>query len=376
MKKVLLMLSLPLILMINQVVASEKIKVAFVNPGVSTVSNATGGFWFNVTSFMKAAANDLNIELKVYYAERNHLKLKKLVNEIATGQDKPDYLVIVNEKNQGAAQLDEAFKGKIKTFVILNTLAEKELGSYGSPRQKHADWIGSLVPDNEFAGRQIAEHLIRTAKSKGLAASDGKLQLIGIAGDKITPAAVQRNDGLNAAIAQSTNVSLKQIFSAEWSRDKAKISSKQALKRYPELGAIWAANDPIALGALEAVNNDSSKKAGNNILIGGLNWDIPALEQIQKGNMDISMGGHFMTGGWAMVLLHDYHNGKDFAQNGAALKMKIFDKIDDSNVKSYLDKFGDKNWDKIDFTRFSKALNSDVKQYEFSLTEILKQPDL
>lgn len=376
MKNMIPILSLFLMLICNQAFASQKIKVAFVNPGVSTASHATGGFWFNVTSFMQAAANDLNIELTVYYAERNHLQLKNLVNDISTSQDKPDYLVIVNEKNQGTAQLDAALKGNIKTFVILNTLVKKDLNTYGSPRQKHANWIGSLVPDNEFAGHQIGEYLIRAAKSKGIIASDGKLHLIGITGDEVTPAAVLRNNGLRAAVAQNSDVNLKQIFSAQWSRDKARSRSKQALSRYPELGAIWAANDPIALGALEAVNEDSSKKPGDNILIGGLNWDIPALEEIQKGNLEMSMGGHFMTGGWAMVLLHDYHHGKDFADSGAALKMKIFDRIDASNVESYLNKFGDKNWNKIDFTRFSKSLNPVTTQYDFSLTEILKQPDL
>ncbi len=79
-----------------------------------------------------------------------------------------------------------------------------------------------------------------------------------------------------------------------------------------------------------------------------------------------------MTGGWAMILLHDYHHSKDFKEEGTNLKMKIFDEINSSNVDA-IKKFGDKNWDKIDFTKFSKILNPKIKKYDFSLKSIFKQ---
>ncbi len=140
------------------------------------------------------------------------------------------------------------------------------------------------------------------------------------------------------------------------------------------MGAIWAANDPIALGVMEAMV-DLDKKPGHGVFVGGLNWDVPALKKVREGALTTTMGGHFMTGGWVMVLLHDYHHGKDFAQKGANLKMKIFNEINSSNVDEYLQNFGDQKWDKIDFTRFSKVLNPEVKKYQFFLKALLKQMD-
>jgi ABC-type sugar transport system substrate-binding protein len=348
-------------------------KVTFINPGVSTIDHTTGSFWYNVSSFMKAAAEDFNIELEILYAERNHLLLPGLVQKAAGSKNKPDYLIIVNEMQQGPAQLKKATDAGIKTFMMLNTLSDqKSVRKYGKPRGKYKKWIGALVPDNRFAGYQIAKTVIDKAIHEGAVAKDGKLHLVGMAGDFVTPAAVERNEGLQQAVAEYTNVDLKQIFVCNWSKDTSSDKTRHILKRYPEVGAFWAANDPIALGTIEAIII-SGKKPGQDIFVGGLNWDEPALEKIKEGMLTISMGGHFMTGGWVMVMLHDYHHGKDFALEGVDLKMKIFNTLNSANINEYQLRFGDRNWQKIDFTKFSKVLNPKIKKYNFSLKELLKQ---
>ncbi|MFH2065149.1 MAG: ABC transporter substrate-binding protein [Pseudomonadota bacterium] len=348
-------------------------KVTFINPGVSTLDHTTGGFWYNVSAFMKAVAEDFNIELEVLYAERNHLMLPRLVQKAANQKRKPDYLIIVNEMKQGETQLQKAMDAGIKTFMMLNTLTDqKSIQKFGASREKYKNWIGSLIPDNQFAGYRIAKTVIDKALQEGVTAKDGKLHLVGMAGDYVTPAAIERNDGLKKAVAEYTNVDLKQIFVCNWSKDTARDKTLHILNRYPEVGAFWAANDPIALGTIEAIIA-SGKKPGRDIFIGGLNWDKPALEKIKDGMLTISMGGHFMTGGWTMVLLYDYHHGKDFAEEGVALKMKIFDEINATNIEEYQQKFGDRNWDSIDFTRFSKVRNPNLKKYSFSLAPLLQQ---
>ncbi|MCP4164179.1 MAG: substrate-binding domain-containing protein [Deltaproteobacteria bacterium] len=352
---------------------AAKIKVTFINPGVSERVHATGGFWAKVSSFMKAAATDLNIELEVLYAERNHLELRELVKKVAVRKNKPDYLIIVNEMRQGGVQLKTAMDAGIKTFMILNTfIRKKNIQLYGVPREKYKNWIGSLIPDNHYAGYRIAKSIIKKAIKNGGVARNGNLHIVGMAGDLVTPAAIERNMGLKKAVAELKNVDLKQIFVCQWSKDLAHSKISHIFTRYPEVGAIWAANDPIALGSMDGTVA-LGKKPGKDVYFGGLNWDTPALAKIKEGSLTISMGGHFMTGGWAMVLLHDYHHGKDFKEEGTDLKMKIFDEINSSNVDKYIKKFGDKKWDKIDFSKFSKVLNPKMIKYDFSLKSIFKQ---
>ncbi len=145
-----------------------------------------------------------------------------------------------------------------------------------------------------------------------------------------------------------------------------------ALNRYPQTEAIWAANDPMAIEAVEAIIN-AGKNPGKDIFVAGLNWDAPALKRVKNGEMVASVGGHFITGGWVLVLLHDYHYGKGFVQETAQLKLEIFSILNRNNIDNYLKHFGNSHWSHIDFSKFSKVLNPTVMKYNFNFDEILLQ---
>jgi ABC-type sugar transport system substrate-binding protein len=55
---------------------------------------------------------------------------------------------------------------------------------------------------------------------------------------------------------------------AEWNKDIAYEQTKIILQRYNDINMIWAANDPIAIGALKAAQ-ESKKSPGKDIFIGG-----------------------------------------------------------------------------------------------------------
>ena len=144
------------------------------------------------------------------------------------------------------------------------------------------------------------------------------------------------------------------------------------LKRYPQIGAIWAANDPIALGAIAGAV-DVGKIPGKDIFFSGLNWDPLGLEKIQNGEMVTSLGGHFLTGAWALVLLYDHYHGKDFIDEGRELQYKIFAPIGRQNISYFLSQFGERNWSEIDFRKFSKVLHPNIRRYNFNFTALLKK---
>ena len=196
--------------------------------------------------------------------------------------------------------------------------------------------------------------------------------MVAIAGDRATQASVERVEGLAKALAEYPAVALKQVFYAEWSQANAFQITQGFLRRYPEIGAIWCANDPIALGAMEGAEA-AARQPGQDIFVGGLNWDAAGLEHTKAGRWVTTVGGHFMTGGWALVMLYDYHHGRDFADEGLQLQRQIFGVLHTGNIDQFLTHFGDRNWGKIDFTQFSKVLNPAIKKYDFSLDAILKQ---
>lgn len=342
-----------------------KLNVTFINPGKSDET-----FWVMVSEFMKASANDLDIELEVLYAERNFLSSVTLMKEVTSRQKHPDYVVIVNEKLIAPRMLKISEEYGIKTFMILNGLSKTQIEEEGIPREKHKDWIGSLVPNNEDAGFMIADSIIKAAAKK----KKGNLKMIAIAGNRVTPASVKRVSGLIRALKENHQVLLLQTLYAEWSQDEAYIMIDGMLNRYKDFDLVWAINDPSALGALDAIK-DSGFIAGKDVFISGLNWSIEAIKKIKSGELVSSVGGHFMVGGWSLVMLRDYHEGIDFAENNNELEhqINVFSIIDSSNANKYLKYFGDSDWDKIDFKKFSKVYNPDIKEYNFSLEEIFKQ---
>ena len=78
-----------------------------------------------------------------------------------------------------------------------------------------------------------------------------------------------------------------------------------------------------------------------------------------------------MHGGVATILLYDYLNGYDFAgELGVYVEIQPV-VITRDNVDFFLPKLRADHWQKIDFKKFSKTLNPDLKQYNFSLEHIL-----
>lgn len=351
--------------------AGQRMHVTFINPGISDSSNPTGTFWLSVSAFMQAAAEDLAIDLEIIYSERNHLLMQRQAQDVAGRPNRPDYVIVVNEKSAADAMVKVLDQAGVKVFVILNTFVGDQATAMGLPRQKYPHWIGSMIPDNQIAGAMIAKRVIEKAMQAGLYGQDGKIHLVAIAGDHATPAAIARNAGLENAVRQYRSVKMEQMFVGEWNKDKAKFQTHGALQRYPEVSAIWAANDPMALGAMDAVR-EAGKTPGKDIMVGGLNWDGPALDRVRDGSMATSVGGHFMTGAWALVLLYDYTHGKDFAVPGPQLQYRIFSILDHENVDQYQQQFGKGDWREIDFKKFSKVLNPHLANYQFDLGALFR----
>ena len=351
---------------------SGRINVTFINPGISNPNDPTGAFWFTVSEFMKVAAEQLNINLEILYSERDHVRMQQQARMVAKRSNLPDYLIVVNEKLAADEMVKVADRAGLKVFVMFNSFFGEQAKKMGKPREKYKNWIGSLVPDFKYGGYLIARWTIDAAILARPTRRNDPLRIIAITGDAVTQSAVQRLSGLQQAIAEYPNVQVQQIFNGEWREDIARQQTVIALRRYPRTCAIWAANDPIALGAIEGAE-EANRHPGKDIFIGSLNWDQPALEKIREGALEVSVGGHFMIGGWTLVLLHDYHQGNDFATEGVQLKRPMFSVLYKKNIDTFLSKFGDRNWSKIDFSKFSKTVHPDIKEYDFNPESVIHQ---
>ena len=329
-------------------------------------------FWDMVVIGMEAAAEDLNIDLEVLNARGDHLLMIDFAEQLAARTEKPDYLIINNEKLSGSRMLDAVEGAGVSVFMLLNLLEPAQTARYGKPRAPLDFWIGSLTTSNEQAGFDIAAALIAEAQTRGWTPP---LPILAISGNRSTPAARLRDEGLKRAINAHPGARLEQLVHSQWNREKSKKQLTGLLHRWPESRLLWAANDPMAFGAMDAAIAHG-KKPGEDVLIGGLNWSIEALKLVTSGELVASVGGHFLGGAWALVMLRDYHEGIDFAENGGVEQVFPMGVIDQNNASIFLKHFSDRDWQKVDFSKFSMHHNKNIKRqnhYTFTLDAILKQ---
>ncbi|WP_420475371.1 ABC transporter substrate-binding protein [Noviherbaspirillum sp. ST9] len=342
------------------------INVVFINPGRSDEP-----FWRSAARFAEPAAQQLGIELEVLYAERDHLKMIELVRKVTSRAKKPDYLMLVNEKLSAGEMLKLAEHAGIKSLIVYSGLVESQQSEYGKPRKKFRHWLGSLTPNAAEAGRLTAEELVRQALLRHAVADDGKVHVAAIAGDKATPTGTQRLQGAIDVFAAHPAVVLEQVVYGNWDRARAGEQAAALLLRYPKINAFWVASDLMAFGAIDAAEA-AGRTPGTDLLVSAINNSPPVLQARVQGRVSALAGGHFTLAAWGLVMLYDYHHGKDFGRDGADVVLPSFMLLDEERAQRFLTRFGDEDFSSIDFRQFSKRLNPQLRSYQFGLLPALK----
>lgn len=355
---------------------ARKLRVVFLNP--ASAEAADEEFWRLCTIFMQAAADDLGIDLKTYYAQRSAATLYAQATMVLNSADKPDFLVMQNLKKTAPRIIEEAEAAGVKVLLFNSGLGPDELGRFGGPRQIYKNWIGQLLPDDERAGYELAELLVSAARNKGLANSQGQIEMLAIGGTGSDSSAEERNRGLQRFLReQGSRVRLArgEVIPAYWETAKAGTVFDFAASQNPQLRVVWAANDNMALGALQAARERGGFAPGESLLIGGIDWNKQSLAAVRRGDLLASLGGHYMEGAWAMVLLRDYADGIDFAGEGLTMTSRLH-AITAENLARFenaLGELGPEAIGKVDFARFAKSHNRALKKYRFDLQTLLGQ---
>jgi len=345
--------------------AEDSIKVTFLNPDPKG-----NQFWDLQTCFMEAAAADLGIDLKVVYSPgKNRFEYMELAEKILTSGHRPDYFIGIFKKEASLNILQMAEKNKVRFFSINTDVPEEIREACGAPREKFMHWIGQMIPDDTQAGYELARILIEKAEKAGENGRDRSIQVVGLSGSRDSSAALDRNKGLQKAVEEYPDAFLHQIVFTDWDQEEARLKADSLFVRYPALNVIWCASDRISMGAVQAIEA-AGKIPGKQVLTGGIDWSKEGRQGVKSGKMEATLGGHFMEGALALVLLYDYHHGKDFATELGVRIPTRFHVITAENVDIWDQKFHEKKWDRINFKKLSKIYNPARKKYNFDLQVI------
>ncbi len=339
---------------------SAGVKVVFLSPDTSR-------FWHMVGGFMQAVADDLEIDLTIYTdQDRNRFSYRDLLNKVLEQPDRPDYIVFMCKEKVTHDMLTRVGEAGIKVFTFNTSVPEEELAKTGQPREKLPHWIGHLSPDNRAAGATLATELFKRYQQK---TGNQANMLVGLSGSRDSSAAIHRNEGLRNMLEGQGSIDHQLLF-ADWDQEEARLKVERLIARYPALDLIWNASDGMALGAIDAARA-TGRKPGEDLMVGGLDWEQRALDEIGEGRMALSLGRHFMGGGLALLLIHDYHTGYDFAgQGGVSMNysLAIADRDNLGGVREVMDPA---NWDETDFRQFSKHYTEALRGDTATASELL-----
>jgi ribose transport system substrate-binding protein len=158
-------------------------------------------------------------------------------------------------------------------------------------------FVGSQSYDQGYAvGQMIAK------------ASGGTGKMVIITGKPGQFDVVQRTEGVRAALADA-NASIEILAEepADWSKDKALTVMQDLLTRHPDIDIVFGQDDPMALGALQAI-----EAAGvEGIKVFGVNGNKDACEAIKAGRMyGTAMQLSYMVGVYTVRAAYDVVEGR------------------------------------------------------------------
>ena len=323
-------------------------------------------FWGKFIGFMEKATIDFGMELTVHYAEGNLERMRQQIVVEAKSTERADILVFPNFKKGGETFLKIIEEQQVPAFVVNSGFTKGEV--VGNPRGKYKYWIGELLPAEEEVGAMLAESLI----NEGLRLRSEKklppLEILGITGIVSDYAAIQRVKGLQQLVLSYPDIRLRQIVPANWSDKKAAASFAMLSRRYPNATLIWSASDVMAQGIIRTAKK-RGLTPGKDIIVGGIDWAEAGLQAVKSGDQFVSIGGHFLEGGWAVVLIYDYLKGKDFAKMNLRWRSKMASVTAPKWItqKKQLEKITP-NF--VDFKRYSRFLNPENTSYDFRLESL------
>ena len=164
-------------------------------------------------------------------------------------------------------------------------------------------WVAHINFDGRVSGKEVSAKLFDAMGGSG--------GIIAIQGILDNTSAKQRFEGLNAALKNAPGIKLLDQQTANWSRSEALTVTQTLLAKHgAAVQGIWAANDEMALGALEALK--AAGLAGKIPLIG---FDaVPqALDEIKSGKSGFIASvssDAFWQGGAALSLAYQAATGK------------------------------------------------------------------
>ena len=234
---------------------SKKKKVTNGSIGLS-VSTQNNPFFVSLADGAKKAAKDLGVEITVVDAGDD---VTKQVADIEDLIAKDVSVLIVNPVDS------DAVSGAVQSAI------DQGIKVISVDRVVNGVTVDCEIASDNVAGAELATQYIVDTLGEGIKVAE-------LQGTSGASAAIDRGTGFHNIADAKLDVVASQV--ADFDRTKGMSVMENILQANPDVKAVFAANDEMALGALEAISG-----AGKDIMVVGFDATDDAIAAIKEGRM-------------------------------------------------------------------------------------------
>ena len=287
---------------------SSKIKVGFSQVGAESDWRKAS------TESIKGEANKReNIELTFSDAQqKQENQIKAIRNFISKGVDVISFSPVVATGFEDV--LKEAKEAEIPVVLFDRAVDVSEEGLYVS-------FIGSdFVEEGRRAGRWVAANM------------NGKANVAELVGTVGSAPAIDRKKGFEEIIKDHPGIKIIKSQSGDFTRAKGKEVMESFLKspEADQIQVLFAHNDDMALGAIQAIE-EAGKKPGKDIIIISIDGVKTMFEQILAGKANCTVECNPLIGAQLFDVVEQIHDGKSVPSRIPSVE-GVYDNVGGVNV--------------------------------------------
>lgn len=237
---------------------TEKKKEDGVKIGLS-ISTLNNPFFVTLKEGAEKAAKEANATLTVVDAQNDSAKQANDIEDlIQQGVD----VILVNPTDSSAvtSAIESANKANIPVITVDRSADGGKV-------------VAHIASDNVAGGKMAGEFIVEALKDGG-----NIVELEGIPGSS---AARERGEGFHQVIDKASNIKVVAKQAADFDRAKGLSVMENILQSQKDIKAVFAHNDEMALGALEALEAHGMK----DVIVVGFDATDDAVKAVKEGRM-------------------------------------------------------------------------------------------
>ena len=247
------------------------------------------------TESIKQAAKDAGIELKFSDAQqKQENQIRAIRSFIAQKVDVIAFSPVV--ESGWETVLREAKLARIP--VILSDRAVDV--------QDTSLWVSFMGSDFVEEGRRAGRWLVEYLDKKGV---KGPVNIVELQGTVGSAPAIDRKKGFEEILQSHPNLTISRSQTGDFTRAKGKEVMEAFLKSDKKINVLFAHNDDMAIGAIQAIE-EAGLKPGKDITIVSIDGVKGAFEAMMAGKLNCSVECSPLLGPQLMSAVKDLLGGK------------------------------------------------------------------